>query len=185
MMAPMRPLLCVAFLLAVSVTAHAAPLQEPATLCEQAITRAEAVGRTPLGMLAAVGQVESGRPDSKTGGMRPWPWAIDADGVGQFRPGRRCSRRVAGPGGALDRCRMHASQPDASPGRVHVTRSSLRPLCQYRLRRAFFETSCTTALEAGPSRSRPTTPTRRFSRMSISAGCWRCGRGTKQRTPAA
>jgi hypothetical protein len=60
MMAPMRPLLCVAFLLAVSVTAHAAPLQEPATQCEQAITRAEAVGRTPLGMLAAVGQVESG-----------------------------------------------------------------------------------------------------------------------------
>jgi Transglycosylase SLT domain len=84
MMAPLRPLLCFAFLLAVSVTAHAAPLQEPATLCEQAITRAEAVGRTPLGMLAAVGQVESGRPDPKTGGMRPWPWAIDVDGVGQF-----------------------------------------------------------------------------------------------------
>ena len=52
--------ICVAFLLAVSVTAHAAPLQEPATLCEQAITRAEAVGRPPLGMLAAVGEVESG-----------------------------------------------------------------------------------------------------------------------------
>jgi hypothetical protein len=80
----MHPLLCLAFLLAVSVTAHAAPLQEPATLCEQAIRRAEAVERTPLGMLAAVGQVESGRPDPRTGGMRPWPWAIDADGVGQF-----------------------------------------------------------------------------------------------------
>jgi hypothetical protein len=80
----MRPLLCLAFLLAVLVAAHAAPLQEPATLCEQAIRRAEAVGRTPLGMLAAVGQVESGRPDPRTGGMRPWPWAIDADGVGQF-----------------------------------------------------------------------------------------------------
>ena len=77
-------MLCLAFLLAVSVTAHAAPLQEPATLCEQAIRRAEAVERTPLGMLAAVGQVESGRPDPRTGGMRPWPWAIDADGVGQF-----------------------------------------------------------------------------------------------------
>jgi hypothetical protein len=80
----MRPLLCLAFLLAVLVAAHAAPLQEPATLCEQAIRRAEAVGRTPLGMLAAVGQVESGRPDPRTGGMRPWPWAIDADGVGRF-----------------------------------------------------------------------------------------------------
>jgi hypothetical protein len=80
----MRLLLCVAFLLAGSVTAHADPVREPSTLCEQAIRRAEAVGRTPLGMLAAVGQVESGRQDPKTGETRPWPWAIDADGVGQF-----------------------------------------------------------------------------------------------------
>jgi hypothetical protein len=35
-------------------------------------------------MLAAVAQVESGRPDTGTGAMRPWPWTIDADGVGQF-----------------------------------------------------------------------------------------------------
>jgi Transglycosylase SLT domain len=84
MVAPMRLLLSLAFLLAVSVTAHAAPVREPSILCEQAINRAEAVGHTPLGMLAAVGQVESGRPDPRTGEMRPWPWAIDADGIGQF-----------------------------------------------------------------------------------------------------
>jgi hypothetical protein len=35
-------------------------------------------------MLAAIGQVESGRPDPHTGAIRPWPWTIDADGVGQF-----------------------------------------------------------------------------------------------------
>ncbi len=39
---------------------------------------------TPPGMLAAIGQVESGRPDPRTGAMRPWPWTIDADGTGQF-----------------------------------------------------------------------------------------------------
>ena len=64
--------------------AHAAPLQEPATLCEHAIGNAEATGHTPPGMLAAIAQVESGRPDPQAGRMRPWPWPIDADGVGQF-----------------------------------------------------------------------------------------------------
>lgn len=73
-------------LLVVSVTAHAAPPpgDSAAMLCEQAIARAEVIGRTPSGMLAAIGQVESGRPDPRTGAMRPWPWTIDADGVGQF-----------------------------------------------------------------------------------------------------
>ena len=80
----MRPLLCLCALLAVSVTAHAAPQQEPARLCEQAIGNAEEIGHTPRGMLAAIGQVESGRPDPRAGRVRPWPWTIDADGVGQF-----------------------------------------------------------------------------------------------------
>lgn len=73
-------------LLVVSVMAHAAPPQgdSAAMLCEQAIARAEVIGHTPSGMLAAIGQVESGRPDPRTGAMRPWPWTIDADGVGQF-----------------------------------------------------------------------------------------------------
>jgi len=73
-------------LLVVSVLAHAASLQadSAATLCERAIARAEVIGHTPPGMLAAIGQVESGRPDPRTGAMRPWPWTIDADGVGQF-----------------------------------------------------------------------------------------------------
>jgi hypothetical protein len=80
----MRPLLCLFALLAVSVIARAAPLQDPATLCEQAIGNAEAIGHTPPGMLAAIGQVESGRPDPQAGRVRPWPWTIDAGGIGQF-----------------------------------------------------------------------------------------------------
>jgi hypothetical protein len=82
----MRIALWLFLLLAVPVGVSAAPLQEPSAsaLCEQAISSAEAAGRTPPGMLAAIGQVESGRPDPRSGGMRPWPWTIDADGVGQF-----------------------------------------------------------------------------------------------------
>jgi hypothetical protein len=60
------------------------PALSPATLCEQAIAGAELRGRTPPGMLAAIGQVESGRPDPKTGAVRPWPWTIDVGGQGQF-----------------------------------------------------------------------------------------------------
>ncbi len=80
----MRSVLCVILLLAASAIAHAAVPPDPSALCEQAIHHAEIIGHTPPGMLAAIAQVESGRPDPHTGAMRPWPWTIDADGVGQF-----------------------------------------------------------------------------------------------------
>jgi Transglycosylase SLT domain len=82
----MRTVLFPLFILALSITAHAAALQatSASTLCEQAIAKAEAIGHTPRRMLAAIGQVESGRPDPRTGEMRPWPGTIDAAGVGQF-----------------------------------------------------------------------------------------------------
>jgi hypothetical protein len=94
----MRTALCLLSLLVAPVVAHATPHRSPPhrspphrspqateTLCETAIKNTEAASRTPSGMLAAIAQVESGRPDSKQPGrMRPWPWTIDADGVGQF-----------------------------------------------------------------------------------------------------
>lgn len=66
------------------MSAHAALPADPSSLCEQAIAKAETAGHTPLGMLASIGQVESGRRDPVNGAMRPWPWTIDADGAGQF-----------------------------------------------------------------------------------------------------
>jgi hypothetical protein len=82
----MRSVSLLWFILTLSVTTHAATLRvaSASTLCEQAIAKAETIGHTPHGMLAAIGQVESGRPDPQTGAMRPWPWTIDADGAGQF-----------------------------------------------------------------------------------------------------
>jgi hypothetical protein len=60
------------------------PGLSPAALCEQAIAGAELKGQTPPGMLAAIGQVESGRPDAQTGAIRPWPWTINVGGAGQY-----------------------------------------------------------------------------------------------------
>ena len=81
----MRIALSLLLLGLVSSAAHAAPRQTPsdAALCEQAIRTAGAAGHMPPGMVAAVAQVESGRPDPN-GGMRPWPWTIDANGAGRF-----------------------------------------------------------------------------------------------------
>jgi hypothetical protein len=72
--------------LAAPALARASPFQDSAQMCEQAITKAELAGKTPPGMLAAIGQVESGRLDPQTGGMRTWPWTINAEGNGQFFP---------------------------------------------------------------------------------------------------
>jgi len=82
--AAMKSATCAILLFAASATAQAAPRSDPSAQCEQAIRNAEAKAHTPAGMLAAVGQVESGRPEPRTGRMRPWPWTIDADGAGQF-----------------------------------------------------------------------------------------------------
>jgi hypothetical protein len=89
--------------------AHAAPGARGAgfAACRRAIAMAARDAALPAGLLEAVAVVESGRPDadaSPTGlvlsaegrsllglparpapaSWRPWPWTINADGVGQF-----------------------------------------------------------------------------------------------------
>ena len=52
-----------------------------ALLCDSAITAAEERGATtPPGLLTAISQVESGRPD-RSGTVRAWPWSIDVAGT--------------------------------------------------------------------------------------------------------
>ncbi len=53
-------------------------------LCPAAISGAEHRLRLPPGLLPAIARVESGRQDARTGRVLPWPWTIDAEGVGQF-----------------------------------------------------------------------------------------------------
>jgi Transglycosylase SLT domain len=54
-----------------------------ARLCYGAIAAAEAVTRIPDAFLSAIGRVESGRRVS-TGIVAPWPWTVNAAGVGHF-----------------------------------------------------------------------------------------------------
>jgi hypothetical protein len=82
----MRAPICLAIVLASFLPANAATPwpASPSALCEAAILGAEHSGEMPKGMLAAIGLVESGRPDPRSGVVRPWPWTIDANGTGQF-----------------------------------------------------------------------------------------------------
>ena len=65
--------------------ANAAPgMPRAPALCDSAITTAEDSSRLPPRLLEAVAEVESGRPDPSTGKLQPWPWTINADGVGAF-----------------------------------------------------------------------------------------------------
>jgi len=57
------------------------PLQDPWLQCRQAIRAAERAAGLPDQLMAAIGHVESGRPDSQ-GVVQPWPWTINAEGEG-------------------------------------------------------------------------------------------------------
>lgn len=57
-----------------------------AALCQGAIRATEQTGRLPAKLLGAIGMVESGRPDPRTGVVAPWPWTINVAGIGYFFP---------------------------------------------------------------------------------------------------
>jgi hypothetical protein len=82
--AAMKSATCAILFFAASATAQAAPRSGPSAQCEQAFGRPRQSHTPQRGCWAAVGQVESGLPDPRTGRMRPWPWTIDTDGAGQF-----------------------------------------------------------------------------------------------------
>lgn len=57
---------------------------DPSRVCDQAAARAERDWSVPVGVLAAVGAVESGRASVAHTGPVAWPWTINADGQGYF-----------------------------------------------------------------------------------------------------
>ena len=52
--------------------------------CAPAIAGAERAEALPPGLLPAIGRVESGRFDPASGVVEPWPWTVDAGGVGRY-----------------------------------------------------------------------------------------------------
>lgn len=56
----------------------------PAPTCGRAIAASERAERLPPQMLGAIGLMESGRVDPRTGVASPWPWTINVAGVGRM-----------------------------------------------------------------------------------------------------
>lgn len=67
-------------LLALTTPAGAQNVVVPGSPCEQAGRNAEQQYALPIGLLGAIGRVESGRWDPTLGRVVPSPWAIDAGG---------------------------------------------------------------------------------------------------------
>lgn len=56
----------------------------PGALCRAAIATTERSTTIPSQLMIAIGLVESGRRDAVTGQISPWPWAVEADGQGNY-----------------------------------------------------------------------------------------------------
>lgn len=67
-----------------AATRGSGPPADPGLLCGRAIATAEREHRLPAALLHAIGRVESGRPDPRTGAAVSWPWTINAEGQGRF-----------------------------------------------------------------------------------------------------
>jgi hypothetical protein len=74
----------IVLLSAVAALCRAQERGSDASLCRTAGIEAEARFGLPPGLLAAIGRVESGRPDPATGSVVAWPWTINANGAGRM-----------------------------------------------------------------------------------------------------
>jgi hypothetical protein len=63
---------------------RAPAVSPPGAECSAAIVASERKYGITKGLLAAIGMVESGRPDPVTGRATPWPWTINVEGQGYF-----------------------------------------------------------------------------------------------------
>ena len=57
---------------------------DAAQACNAAGEAAERQHGVPEGLLRAIGRIESGRLDRRSGQVVPWPWAINAEGKGRL-----------------------------------------------------------------------------------------------------
>jgi len=64
-------------------------------LCGPAVANASASHNLPAGLLNAIAMVESGRLNPQTGNRKPWPWTIDANGIGYMYPTEQAAEQAA------------------------------------------------------------------------------------------
>ncbi len=81
---PIRWFLAIVVSCLLRAVLSAGPAQaEDQALCDAAGLQAERRLGLPPGLLRAIGVVESGRRDPRSGTVKPWPWTIDAAGRGE------------------------------------------------------------------------------------------------------
>lgn len=67
---------------------QAAMALPPAQACRLAAAWAERQWHLPANLVAAIGEVESGRHDPASRRPAPWPWTVNANGTGAYFPTR-------------------------------------------------------------------------------------------------
>lgn len=87
-----RRVLCFAMVAAVAGAvpslAWPAPFRDAEVSCLVAADHAERAEHLPTGLLAAVFTVETGRRDTSSGQIAPWPWTINVEGVDHIFPSK-------------------------------------------------------------------------------------------------
>ncbi len=71
-------------LVSVGTAARAQAPSGEGVLCQEATATAENSTGVPNQLLGAISRVETGRYDPAAGGVRAWPWTINAQGIGHF-----------------------------------------------------------------------------------------------------
>ena len=105
-------------------------------LCDAALLRAETRYQLPHQLLTSIARVESGRPITSLADTRPWPWTIDADGMGLFVDSKAAAiawmTTQAAHHNFVD---VGCMQVDLllPPTRLRLAGGSLRPRCERRL----------------------------------------------------
>ncbi|WP_243634487.1 lytic transglycosylase domain-containing protein [Roseicella frigidaeris] len=77
----MNPITRRLVLASLALVAQQAAAQER-TACTPAVAQAEREAGLPPGLLHAIARTESGRRDPLSGRVEPWPWALNAAGMG-------------------------------------------------------------------------------------------------------
>src|SRR6056297_2407601 len=70
-------------LLAASQPAQARAAAGGAAVCDAAAAEAARRSGVPVAVLRAITRTETGRPGRSGGGLDPWPWTVNMEGIGK------------------------------------------------------------------------------------------------------
>jgi len=75
------------FLVAAPLVAHpvaSRAASDGAAICDAAAAEAARRSGVPVAVLRTITRTETGRPGKSGGGLDPWPWTVNMEGVGKW-----------------------------------------------------------------------------------------------------